>query len=70
MSKKLSKNVKEMISSLIMIISTFIIVFNNVGQSLQLIQIPIGKIAMYWIAGFAFISGMIWTLYLNKILKL
>ena len=67
--KKLSKNARENIAMIIMLFSTTIIVFNNVGQSLQLIQIPLSKIAMYWIAGIAFTSGVIWTLYLNKIIK-
>ena len=60
---------KELIALIIMIISTSIIVFNNIGQSLTLIQLSISKTAIYWIAGFAFISGAIWILYLNKVFK-
>ena len=66
---KLKKTTREWISIIIMMISTFIVVFNNVGQSFQLIDIPLSKNAMYWIAGLSFIAGMVWTLYLEKVLK-
>lgn len=64
-----NKNIKEWIASIIMTVSTSIIVFNNIGQSLQLIQIPLSKIAMYWIAGSALVAGAVWTLYLERVLK-
>ncbi len=68
--RKLSKNVKEWFGAIIMIISTSVIVFNNVGQSISLFQIPLSKIAMYWIAGLSFFAGVAWISYLNKIIKI
>ncbi len=70
MAKKISKNMKEWIASIIILVSTFIFIFNNVGQSLQLVQISLSKTAMYWIAGISFVVGVVWTFYLNKVIKL
>lgn len=68
--KRLDKNIKEIIASIIMIVSTSLIIFNNVGQSIQLIQIPLSRVAIYWIAGVSFGIGAVWVSYLNKLLKL
>lgn len=67
---KTDKTVKEWITSIIIAVSTFFIIFNNVGQSFQLLQIPLSKEAMYWIAGTCLFIGIVWESYLNKILKL
>jgi len=68
--KKINKTIMEFIASAIMILSTSIIIFNNVGQTIQLIQIPLSKIVMYWIAGISFGVGAVWVSYLNKLIKL
>ena len=65
-----NKTQKELIATLIMIVSTAFIVFNNVGQSFILLQIPLSKIAMYWIAGTCLMVGIVWESYLNRILKI
>lgn len=72
MSKKKSdtKLIKSLIASGIMIVSTSIIIFNNIGQSIQLFQITLSKTTMYWIAGISFAIGGVWTAYLNKLIKL
>lgn len=71
MAKKfLNKNQKGWIATIIILISTFFIIFNNVGQSLQLMQIPLSKLSIYWIAGICLGLGIIWTFYLNKVIKI
>ena len=70
MAKKFSKNTKEWITTIIIMISTFFIIFNNVGQSIQLFQVPLSKNAIYWIAGICLGFGAVWTFYLNKVIKI
>jgi hypothetical protein len=66
---KLKKSTREWLSIVIMVISATIIIFNNVGQSFQLFQIPLSKTTMYWIAGICFFIGAVWTMYIEKVLK-
>jgi hypothetical protein len=68
--KIISKNAKEFIAAGIMIVSTSIIIFNNVGQSLQLVQLNFSRNAYYWIAGISFGVGAVWISYLNKLIKI
>jgi len=65
----LKKTTKEWLSVAIMMVSSAVIIFNNIGQSVQLIQIPLSKISMYWIAGISLGIGAIWTMYLEKVIK-
>lgn len=68
-NKKTSKSIKKWIAVIIMIISTSVIIFNNVGQSFQLMQLDITKNTMYWVAGFALVAGALWVLYLDRVLR-
>lgn len=70
MAKKIPKSFKEVVATIIMVVSTTIIVFNNVGQTFQLVEIPFSKTIMYWVAGLSLLSGIIWESYLNKVLKI
>ena len=65
----MKKKSKEWISYCIMLISSTIIIFNNIGQSITLIDIPFSRITQYWVAGISFFVGAVWTLYLEKVLK-
>ena len=65
----MKKKNKEIISFWVMLISTIIIVFNNVGQSFTLIDIPFSRNSQFWVGGFSFFVGAIWTLYLRRIIK-
>jgi len=69
-NKKVSEIIKNIVASSIMIVSTSIIIFNNVGQTIQLIQVPLSRTIMYWIASVSFVVGAVWTSYLNKLLKI
>ena len=60
---------KEWLATAIMLISTTIIAFNNIGQSLTLVQLPFSRTTQYWIAGLSLFVGAVWTLYLEKVLK-
>jgi hypothetical protein len=68
--KILTKTNKEWIALAIIMLSTSIVIFNNIGQSFQLIELNLSKENYYWIAGISFFIGSVWTLYLNKIIKL
>lgn len=66
---KIKKKNKNMIAYAIMLISTSIVVFNNVGQTINLIQLPFSRTTQLWIGIFSFIAGAIWTLFLEKVFK-
>ena len=69
MKRKTKKNIKQWVALAIMILSTSVVVFNNVGQSIQLIQVSLTRNQMYAIAIFSFAIGAVWISYLNKLLK-
>lgn len=65
----MKKKYKERFAYGIMLVSTILVVFNNMGQTMQLINIPFTKTAQLWTGVFSFIAGAIWTLYLKGVLK-
>jgi len=62
--------IKYLVATGIMVISTSLIIFNNVGQSLQLFQLNLSRNLIYWIAGISFGIGALWVSYLNRLLKI
>ena len=68
-SVKMKKKTKNTLSLWIMIISTIFIVFNNVGQSITLLDLPFSSTAQFWAGVFSLFSGIVWTLYLRGVLK-
>jgi len=65
----MKKKYKQRFAYGIMLVSTTIVIFNNVGQTMTLIEVPFTKTIQYWVAGISFFVGAIWTLYLKGILK-
>jgi hypothetical protein len=65
----MKKKIKQRFAYGVVLISTIIVVFNNMGQTLQLVNIPFTKTALLWTGVFSFISGAVWTLYLKGVLK-
>ena len=65
----MKKKNKETLSLWIMLISTIIIVFNNVGQSITLIDLPFSRTAQFWVGVVSLLVGIVWTLNLRGILR-
>ena len=66
---KMKKKNKEWIAYAIMLISTTIVAFNNIGQSITLVQLPFSRTAQLYAGILSFIIGAVWTLYIEKVLK-
>ena len=65
----MKKRTKNNLANIVLILSTIIVVFNNIGQSITLVQLPFSRTAQLYAGIFSFIAGAIWTLYLERVFK-
>jgi len=63
------KKTKKRIAYIFLVISTFILIFNNIGQFLTFVSIPFTKTTQIWIGIFGISLSVIWYMYLDGVIK-
>ena len=67
--KILKKSTKKKIAYITLLLSTTLLVFNNVGQTFTLINIPFSRESQILVALISMTLCSIWYLYLEGVLK-
>lgn len=66
---KIKKKNQKTIAYILLIISSFVLIFNNMGQFLAFINIPFDAKTQIFISVVGIIVSGIWYLYLEKAIK-